>query len=384
MKLSMSRTFFLCEKKLLFCQINLQGGGSTTIKIYQHPFSNQVCIYLSSPQAYTCSVVGKQKEHQEEMMNTNPTNAVVNRRQLLKVLGITGAGAALAACDPVVPPPEPDTDYDAAILTFALNLEYLEAAFYLAAVGRIDELPGGDADVLLPAGFDGKTSIAFTTPAIAQYAQEIANDELAHVVFLRKAIGGILKAPVADRPVIDLAGAFAAAANAAFKTTTPLSPVFDPFANELFFLHGAFIFEDVGVTAYKGAAPVVTDLKTVLASAAGILAVEAYHSGEIRTLLYAQKDVMTPYKVPVSAVVQAISDLRGAAGNKKDQGIVINGKANIVPTDENGIAFSRTPREVANIVFLDTTGKALKGGFFPEGLNVPAALADDFGILLSL
>jgi hypothetical protein len=314
--------------------------------------------------------------------------ASMNRRNLLSSVGLLGAGAVLAACDTTTPtpkptPPTPDTDYDAAILTFALNLEYLEAAFYLAAVGRIAELPGGTAEVKLPAGFDGKTSIAFATPAIAQYAQEIANDELDHVNFLRKAIGDILKAPVADRPVIDLNDAFANAANAAFDTTLPAR--FNPFANELFFLHGAFIFEDVGVTAYSGAAPVVTDANTVLANAAGILAVEAYHSGEIRTLLYKERDtVVEIYGVPVSTIVQKISDLRAAVGGGKDQSIVVDGKANIVPTDKNGIAYARTPREVANIVFLDKTKVALKGGFFPEGLTVPAALADDFSILLSL
>jgi Ferritin-like domain len=149
-------------------------------------------------------------------------------------------------------------------------------------------------------------------------------------------------------------------------------------------LHGAFIFEDVGVTAYKGASPFITDKNTVLQNAAGILAVEAYHSGEIRTLLYAQKDVVTPYKVTVEAVVQAISDLRGAAGNGKDQGLVKDGKANIIPVDENSVAFSRTPREVANIVFLDTTSTKTSGGFFPNGLSIPDALAEDFGFLLSI
>jgi hypothetical protein len=310
------------------------------------------------------------------------------RRELLGKVGKTGASVALASTGlgglANLAAAQGTKNYDAAILTFALNLEYLEAAFYLAAVGRIDELTGGNAQVILPAGFDGKTSMMFTNDAVAQYADEIASDEIAHVNFIRSALEG-MNMPVAERPVIDLAGAFAAAANAAFKTTTPLDPVFDPFANELFFLHGAFIFEDVGVTAYKGASPLLVDKNVVLQSAAGILAVEAYHAGQIRTLLYAQKDVMTPYKVTVEAVVQAISDLRGAAGGKdKDQGLVLNGKANIIPVDSSSVAFSRTPREVANIAFLDGTNTATKGGFFPDGLSVPSAYADDFAFLLSL
>ncbi len=313
----------------------------------------------------------------------------LDRRRLLGNLGLMGAGAVITACGagatptpPVTPPVEPPagTNLDPAILNFALNLEYLEAAFYLAAVGRIDEINtvGGGAEIILPEGFDGSTSIEFDNAEVAAYADEIATDELNHVNFLRGALGD----SAADRPILDLGPAFAAAAAAAFELDAETAAAFNPFASELLFLHGAFIFEDVGVTAYSGAAPAITDAG-VLAPAAGILAVEAYHAGQIRTLLYNRRETETPFGVPVADVVAGISALRASVGGGKDEGIVNeDGSANINPTDEFSIAFARTPREVANIVFL--APDATKGGFFPDGLTFPEALAEDLGKLLAL
>jgi Ferritin-like domain len=296
----------------------------------------------------------------------------MNRRQLLRGAAMLGAGALTA---PLVAPgafaqtTKPDIDVD--VLNFALNLEYLEAEFYLAAVGRKPtyEVSGvgnatNTAAAAVPGSVTGGQMVKFSNTvagrAAREYAEEIATDEENHVKFLRAALGDKAVA----RPAIDIGNAFAVAAAAASKNAIK---GFSPYGNELFFLHGAFIFEDVGVTAYKGAAPLITN-PAYLEAAAGILGVEAYHAGIVRTLLYQSRSTVAAAGLKVEQIVQAISDLRDAvnAPGDLDQGITMSGKANLVPTDANSIAFSRTTAQVLNIVYLGNKGK---GGFFPNGLN---------------
>jgi hypothetical protein len=255
---------------------------------------------------------------------------------------------------------------DQSVLNFALNLEYLEAQFYaFAAFG--EGLPGNLlTGTGTQGGVTGGRKVTFTDPLVRQYAIEIAQDERAHVAFLRQALGA---SAVAQPPLnigADPNGPFSAAARAAGLIGANQS--FDPYANDENFLLGAYIFEDVGVTAYKGASPLITN-KTFLEAAAGILAAEAYHASLVRTVLFA-KGIRTPAPALIDAT-ERISDARDSLDGPSDldQGVRSQGDAsNIVPTDGNGLAFSRSAGQVLNIVFL-TKMAAQQGGFFPNGVN---------------
>jgi len=251
---------------------------------------------------------------------------------------------------------------DVEIANFALNLEYLEAEFYLRAAFGTGLREGETSGVGEKGQVLGGSQVPFRSSIIRQIAEEIAMDEKRHVLFLRSALGNQKVA----RPRINLGNSFTLAARAA-GVIGP-NQTFNPFADEDSFLLGAFIFEDVGVTAYKGAIRFI-DSPAVREGAAGLLAVEAYHAGTIRTLLF-ERGQRNPALITAA---NRISDLRDDLDGPEDldQGITTNGRpggrANIVPTDENGLAFSRNARQVLNIVYFGA-GRS-KGGFFPQGLN---------------
>ena len=100
-----------------------------------------------------------------------------------------------------------------------------------------------------------------TLVVLQSIAEEIASNEKAHVTFLRAALGSNAE-PI---PQINIGSAFADAANAAFGSD--VSPAFSPYENDLFFGLGAFIFEDVGVTAYLGAAGLIKNTTYLTAAA---------------------------------------------------------------------------------------------------------------------
>jgi hypothetical protein len=290
-----------------------------------------------------------------DMINRSAENEA-DRRLFLKSAGVAGLGAVggAALSGVGISPAAAAGPSDGAILNFALNLEYLEAEFYShAALGH-----GLDGKLTTGRGRHGGVvggrKVNFSSPKIAKIAREIAHDEIAHVKFLRSALGG---AKVA-RPQIDLKHSFTAAARAAGLVGP--NQTFDPYANENNFLLAAFIFEDVGVTAYKGAAPLINNA-AYLDAAAGILAIEAYHAGIVRTSLY-DKDLGSK----ANKISQARDSLDGKTN--RDEGIVWKGGANLAPADKNAIAYSRSADRVLNVVYL-TPKRADRGGFFPRGVN---------------
>ena len=290
-------------------------------------------------------------DEQKEAVVPTILNMEAGRRAFLRHVGLGATGmAVLASAMGATDVAQAQAVTDTQILNFALNLEYLEAEFYLRAIG----LPGLDPGDVSGVGTVGTVTGGRRVPfddnmLVRQYAVEIALDERAHVRFLRSALGDSKVA----RPKLDIGPAFAAAAQQA-----GLGAGFDAYASENNFLLAAFIFEDVGVTAYKGAARLIQS-KDILEAAAGLLAVEAYHASNIRTVLASRG---------LYVQAQKISDLRDSVdgATDDDQGIGTPGQTNIVPADKNGLAYSRTTSQVLKVVYLGGTSN---GGFFPNGVN---------------
>jgi hypothetical protein len=302
----------------------------------------------------------------------------LSRRTFLAGAGTAAAASVLAGCGgsstppattPPVTPPVTPAITDADILTFALNLEYLEAEYYLYAstgsgLSSADAGTGAGTTIV-----PSTTRVPFATSYIQQYANEIAQDELNHVRFLRSALSAA-GATVQPRPAIDLTF-FAGLATAA-----GISGTFNPFADENSFLVGAFVFEDIGVTAYSGAAPLITNKASYLSPAAGIQAVEAYHAAEIRTIIAANAASSTATAAQTAALANAnlVSTLRGkisaASGNMLVAETTLSTSSIVAADSTNAIAFARTTDQVLHIVYGGTAGVGVaKGGFFPAGLN---------------
>ena len=315
----------------------------------------------------------------------------LSRRTFLAGAGSAAAATLIVGCsdDGTQTLPSVNTYTDVDILNFALNLEYLEAEFYLrAATGS--GLAAADAGT--GAGtVTGGTKITGLSSTQQNILNEIAYDEQEHVRFLRSALGS----SAVSRPNIDLNAGFTGAVTAANSLSTSLPAIptgFNPFGSYDQFLVGAFVFEDVGVTAYNGAAPLISTAGIAsgyLAAAAGILAVEAYHAAYVRTTLSANAIIQGSTAYPYPLYANRVSALRAALGGGNETPLAgfqaaaattaTVGTGTIVAADTtNAIGFHRNTDQVLHIVygaFSNTSGSSVpsagvaQGGFFPNGMN---------------
>ena len=263
--------------------------------------------------------------------------AATNRRSFLKKIGVaTAAVGAISAAGSL--PAEAQTSTEIEILNFALNLEYLEAEFYTyaltgASITALGIGIDGEANGLNPPSGGttvGGSQVTFTNDSVysLEIARQIARDERAHVVLLREVLGS---AKIA-------------------KPNLNLNALGFGFGSQNDFLKLARIFEDIGVSAYAGAA---SSLKTpvVLNYAARILATEAEHVASIRT----QIAVLKIGTLPRLDAVDIVPPPTG----RVDQFLSIS---------INGLPNTRTPGEVLYLAYGDKSN-ATAGGFFPNGVN---------------
>lgn len=300
------------------------------------------------------------------------------RRRFLQLAGGATVAMGLAACGgsgdgSPTPTPTPtgtatptptststvalDVDY----LNFTLQLQYLTAQYFaLATTGS-----GVAASLLTGTGTQGTVSggaqITFSDALLGQYAREIATRELAQLGILRSAIGS---AAVAAQPSIDLSSAVTGGFTRLARAGGLIGPAdtFDAFSSELNFLLGAFILQDVVVTAYIGATPAITNLVLVNV-AADALAAKSYEAALIRAQLYGRG---TAARTSTDQLSGARDALDGATD--LDQGVTGNATtSNITPATIDGLVAGRTPAQVLNVLYTNRAA-VTGGGFYPNGV----------------
>ena len=271
----------------------------------------------------------------DEVVKASP-----NRRKFLATLGTaTAAVSAMALASPQEAEAQTSspTATEIAVLNFALNLEYLEAEFYtygqyghgieqaglkVSGVGSGANPPSGGTTTG-GAQVTFSNNLVFSGPITA----EIGVDERAHVKLLQSFLGSAAIA----------------------KPNINLNALGLGFANQSEYLTLARIFEDIGVTAYGGAAYLLTT-PIVIQTAARILATEALHVGSLHTQI-ARLNIMSP--------VLDGADLVPPPTGPQNQYLPAN--------PANGLPALRSVPQVLALAY-GGAGKTM-GGFFPSGIN---------------
>ncbi|KAK4588930.1 hypothetical protein RGQ29_019793 [Quercus rubra] len=259
---------------------------------------------------------------------------------------------------------------DVDLLEFPLNLEFLEAEFFLygsLGYGLDKVAPNLTQGGPTPIGAKQANLDHFTQDIIKQFAFQ----EVGHLRAIQKKVKGF------PRPLLDLSKeSFAKVVDTAFGGK--LTPPFDPYANGINFLLASYLIPYVGLTGYVGTIPKLEapDSRRLVA---GLLGVESGQDAVIRAYLYEHaQEKVKPYGLTVAEFTHSFSELRDKLGHAgyKDEGLVVplskgaEGEVtgNVLAGDEDSVAFDRTAEEILRIVY--ATGNEHKpGGFYPKGGN---------------
>ncbi len=258
-----------------------------------------------------------------------------NRRKFIQTLGVaTAAVGALSFSEKA----DAQTSTEMSILNFALNLEYLEAEFYTYGIygygiEGFNIGVSGTANGSNPSTggtTTGGKKVTFTNSLVfsQQILTQIGSDERAHVVLLRSLLGGAAIA----------------------KPNLNLNALTIGFGSQNEFLTLSRIFEDIGVSAYAGAAGSLTT-PAVITYAARILAAEAEHVSTVRTQI-ARLNIPSP--------MLDGADIVPPPTGTQMQYLSIN--------VSNGLPAVRTPGQVLYLAYGNQAGVS-SGGFFPTGVN---------------
>ncbi|XP_039157067.1 desiccation-related protein PCC13-62-like [Eucalyptus grandis] len=276
-------------------------------------------------------------------------------------LGSVTAGHAY--CGPI-----PATD--AELIHVAMNLEFLEAEFFLyGALGKgLDSVApylalGG------PPPIGGKK--ANLDPLVQQIIEEFGYEEVGHLRAIYTTVGGI------QRPLIDIsAKKFAMIVDSALGHR--LWPPFDPYLSSVNYLLASYLIPYVGLTGYVGTIPNLSNY-TTKALVAGLLGVESGQDAVIRALLYERAhEKVVPYDVTVVEFTNLFSIRRNKLGmcGIKDEGIIVPPvlgaeqriDTNVLSSNKASLSYPRTPQEVLRVVY-GTGNEHVPGRYFPHGAN---------------
>jgi hypothetical protein len=242
------------------------------------------------------------------------------------------------------------------VLNFALKLEYLESYFYQA-----------------------RTTVTGLSAVNSAALALIATDESNHVSFLRSVLG------TNAIPVPATTGVFDYTAKGTFPTALTSATTYLALAQS---------FEDTGVRAYKGAAPLLMSNKTILTAALAIHAVEARHASHIREMRRAGATSSAPSQgVPILSAINAApkSWISGTDNGGAVPGVTnaIYGAGNNTNAPTN-ITFNAEDNTTQGGIVLSGTNLPNTSGFpasafseaFDEGLDVRtvASIANSFSV----